>query len=152
MLRHWRRWRLLQGVPTRVSSRPFRSRLQPRTHPAKSAYNIGIPESLCEKGRHLLKQIGADLMTENIVDLLEIVHVDEQDGERLTRRSPDEQQHSLLICQLRFDQAGLAPVRLKQEVSQTRHLIPLLQTFPRAIEACSAFTHVTACILAKSLI
>ena len=56
------------------------------------------------------------------------------------RRSPDEQQHSLLICQLRFDQAGLAPARLKQEVSQTRHLIPLLQTFPSAIEACSAFT------------
>jgi hypothetical protein len=35
---------------------------------------------------------------------------------------------------------GLAPTRLKQEVSQTRHLIPLLQTFPRAIEACSTFT------------
>ena len=44
-------------------------------------------------------------MTESIVDWLEIVHVDEQDEEWLTRRSPDEQQHSLLICQLRFDQA-----------------------------------------------
>src|SRR5205814_2343853 len=53
-------------------------------------------------------------------------------------------------CQLRFDQAGLAPARLKQEVSQTRHLIPLLQTFPSAIEACSAFTHVMACTLAES--
>ena len=66
------------------------------------------------------------------------------------RRSPGEQQHSLLTCQLRFDQAGFAPARLKQEVSQTRHLIPLLQTFPSAIEACSAFTHVTACMLARS--
>src|SRR5580692_2235474 len=26
------------------------------------------------------------------------------------------------------------------------HLIPLLQTFPSAIEACSAFTHITACM------
>ena len=67
-----------------------------------------------------------------------------------TRRSPDEQQHSLLICQLRFDQAGLAPARLKQEVSQTRHLIPLLQTSPSAIGACTAFKFVTAYRLAKS--
>ena len=66
------------------------------------------------------------------------------------RRSPDEQQHSLLICQLRFDQTGLALARLKQEVSQTRHLILLLQTFPSAIEACSAFTCVTTYRLAES--
>jgi hypothetical protein len=68
-----------------------------------------------------------------------------------TRRSPDEQQHLLLTCQLCFDQAGLAPTRLKQEVSQTRHLIPLLQTFPSAIEAYSVFTHVTTFMLTEPL-
>jgi len=69
-----------------------------------------------------------------------------------TRRSSDEQQHLLLTCQLRFGQAGLAPARLKQEVSQTRRLIPFFQTYPSAIETYSAFTQIAACTLAKSLI
>ena len=67
-----------------------------------------------------------------------------------TRQSPGEWQHSLLTCLLGFSQVGLSPARLKQEVSQTRHLIPLLQTFPCAIEACTAFIRITAYRLAKS--
>ena len=57
-----------------------------------------------------------------------------------TFRSPGQWQHSLPTCPLRFDQAGLAAARLNQKVSPARHRIPLLQTFPSAIEACSAFT------------
>src|SRR5579864_636941 len=72
-----------------------------------------------------------------------------------THQSPGEWQHSLPVCLLGCDRAGLTPAGFHQEVSPSHSRFLLFQAFPSAITmsaVSSSFEHTSACTRRKSAI
>ena len=99
---------------------------------------VAVADGRAQPARHLLQQLVAGLMSQGVVDLLELVEVHEQHGHPLTRRAPLERGPRVLlergpVGQLRqrvVHRLVLTPTRL---VAKPVDQPPLLQRRGRVV-------------------